>query len=283
MKEILENVTSGFGVTDALDIIIIAFAVYKILGWIRQTRAEQLVKGLLVLVVIMVLSGFFHLYAVNWILKSTLAVGVLAIAIVFQPELRRGLEHLGRSRFFAGSAGSLDKQEAKAIVGAFLRAIESASYTRTGMLIVIERQTSLSDIIETGTEIDAAISANLLGTIFYEGTPLHDGAVIIRGDRIVAAGCVLPLTTNPNLPAELGTRHRAGIGITEYSDSICIIVSEESGIISMARDGKLERYLEEKNVEKVLLDMYLGNENKNIIREMKKNFTAASREEEDDV
>ena len=140
----------------------------------------------------------------------------------------------------------------------FVKAVEEFSAKKVGALIIIERQTSLSDICETGTYVDAEISANLLGNIFYEGAPLHDGAVIVRGDRIHAAGCVLPLTENMDLPSDLGTRHRAGIGITEKSDCITLIVSEETGIISIAKDGRLERYLDSKTVEKTLLSVYLS-------------------------
>lgn len=259
MRDFLDNVMAGIWFTDILDIAIVAFAVYKVLGFIKESRAEQLVKGLLFLVVVMLLSGLFHLYALNWILRSTLAVGVIAIVVVFQPELRRVLERMGRSKLLSGGL-RVDKDEAKQLVSEFVQAVETASETRTGMLLIIEREAALTDIADTGTVIDAAISAELIGNIFYEGSPLHDGAVIVRGDRLHAAGCVLPLTENKELPKELGTRHRAGIGITEKSDALTIIVSEESGIISMAQDGYLERYLEGKNIEKALLEIYFTEE-----------------------
>ncbi|MEA4921882.1 MAG: diadenylate cyclase CdaA [Eubacteriaceae bacterium] len=281
MKEFIDNLMSGIGVTDILDIAIVAFAVYKILGFIKQSRAEQLVKGLLLLIVIMILSGFFHFYAVNWVLKSTLTVGVIALVVVFQPELRRGLEHMGRSKLLNGTIGQVDKDKAKNIVSQFVKAIEEASASKTGVLLVFERQSSLMDICETGTVIDSEITSELLGNIFYEGAPLHDGAVIVRGDRLYSAGCVLPLTENKSLPTELGTRHRAGIGITEKSDALTIIVSEETGIISMAKDGKLDRYLESKNVEKTLLDMYLKKESKEIFAGVKKVFTGSEGDKKD--
>ena len=246
-------------ITDVLDILIVAFLIYKVLGFIRETRAEQLAKGLLVLVVITMLSEVLHLYTLHWLLSGLMTVGLVAIVVIFQPELRRGLEYLGRSRI-SNVFGEVNKEEAKHIVGEFVEAIEAMSSTRTGALIVIERQTALNDIIETGTIINTDISAQMIGTIFYEGTPLHDGAVIVRGDRLYAAGCVLPLTQNKDLNKELGTRHRAGIGITENSDALVIIVSEETGVISIAQNGKLTRFLDGKKIEKTLLNLYLEEE-----------------------
>ncbi len=257
MEKFFDNIISGVGINDVLDILIVSFIVYKILGFIRESRAQQLVKGLLVLIVAFFLSDILHLYALNWLLRGTMTLGVVALVVVFQPELRRGLEYMGRSKIVKAPFGQLDKEKAKNITDEFVKAVDSFSNTRTGALIILERETALSDIAETGTEINADISAQLLGNIFYEGAPLHDGAVIIRGDKIFAAGCVLPLTGNKNLNKSLGTRHRAGIGITENSDAISIIVSEETGIISMAIDGKLTRFLDTKTVEKTLLNLYL--------------------------
>ncbi len=258
METFFNNIISSVGINDVLDILIVSFIVYKILGFIRESRAQQLVKGLLVLVVAFFLSDIMNLYALNWILRQTMTLGVVALVVVFQPELRRGLEYVGRSKIVKAPFGQLDKEKAKNITDEFVKAVDSFSSTRTGALIILERETALSDIAETGTEINADISAQLLGNIFYEGAPLHDGAVIIRGDKVFAAGCVLPLTGNKNLNKSLGTRHRAGIGITENSDAISIIVSEETGIISMAIDGKLTRFLDTKTVEKTLLNLYLS-------------------------
>ena len=272
MREIFSGVFSGVGITDVIDILIVAFVVYKILEFIKETRAEQLVKGLIVLIAVTFTSEVCHFYTLNWILRSTLALGVIALVIVFQPELRRGLEYVGRSKLVPNKFGQIDKERAKFITTEFVRAMESFSQTRTGALIVIERETALTDIIETGTVVDAEISAEMLGNIFYEGAPLHDGAVIIRGDRIRAAGCVLPLTQNKTLSKELGTRHRAGIGITENSDAIALIVSEETGIISMAIDGKLSRFLDIRTVEKTLLNLYLESDSENRLTELKKNL-----------
>ncbi len=269
MKEIFNGIFSGISITDVIDILIVAFVIYKLLEFIRETRAAQLIKGLLVLIVVTFISEIFNFYTINWILKNTMTIGVVALVIIFQPELRRGLEYLGRSKFVPGNFNQIDKDRAKYITSEFVRAVESFSQSRTGALIIIERETALTDIIETGTVVDAEISSEILGNIFYEGAPLHDGAVIIRGDRMRAAGCVLPLTQNKALNKELGTRHRAGIGITENSDAIALIVSEETGIISMAIDGKLSRFLDIKTVEKTLLNIYIEPESDNKLNELK--------------
>ena len=259
MENFFKNIASSVGITDILDIVIITFLIYKLLGFIRETRAEQLAKGLLLLVVATLLSKWMHLYTLHWLLSSLISAGLVAIVVIFQPELRRALEYLGRSRI-TNVFGEVDKEEAKRIVGQFVEAVDSMSASRTGALIVIEREIALNDIVETGTVIDAQITAQMIGTIFYEGTPLHDGAVIVRGDRLYAAGCVLPLTQNKELNKELGTRHRAGIGITENSDALVIIVSEETGVISVAQNGRLTRFLDGKSIEKKLLNLYFEGE-----------------------
>ena len=258
MEKFFDNIVTSIGLNDILDIIIVAFIFYKILEFIKETRAQQLIKGLLVLVAAFFLSDFFNLYALNWLLRGTMTVGAIALVVVFQPELRRALEYVGRSKIVKAPFGQLDKEKAKTITDEFVKAVSACSSTKTGALIILERETSLTEIAESGTEINADISAQLLMNIFYEGAPLHDGAVIIRGDQIYAASCVLPLTNNKELNKSLGTRHRAGIGITEHSDAIALIVSEETGIISMAVDGKLTRFLDAKNVEKTLLNLYLS-------------------------
>lgn len=261
MREIISDFFSSLvlsiGFTDIIDIIIVAFVIYKVLEFIKETRAEQLVKGLLILGLMTFLSSVLNLYTLNWILLGTLQIGVIALVILFQPELRRALEYIGRSKIMPSNFMDLDKERAKHLINEFARAVENFSANRIGALIIIERETALNDIIETGTTVDAEVSSELLGNVFYEGAPLHDGAVIVRGDRLVAAGCVLPLTQNKNINKELGTRHRAGIGITEISDAIAIVVSEETGIISMAIDGKLNRFLDVKTVEKTLFSTYL--------------------------
>jgi diadenylate cyclase len=258
MKELVNNLLTGIGIADVVDILIVAFVVYKVLGFIKESRAGQLVKGLLILLAAFFVSDIFQLYTLNWILKGTMTVGIIALIVVFQPELRRGLEYMGRSKLIRPVFGKVNKDKAKTISVEMARAIENMSSTRTGALVVVERQTALTDICETGTLLDANITAGLIETIFYEGSPLHDGALIIRGDKLYSAGCVLPLTENKTISKALGTRHRAGIGITENSDALVFIVSEETGIVSMAEDGKLDRFLDIKTVEKSMLNNYLN-------------------------
>ncbi|MEF9922466.1 MAG: diadenylate cyclase CdaA [Anaerovoracaceae bacterium] len=263
MRIFFDNLISGIGITDVLDILIVSFVIYKLIGFIRETRAQQLVKGLLVLVIAFFVSDLVNLYTIHWILKETMTLGVIALVVVFQPELRRALEYVGRSKIVKAPFGQFDKEKAKLITDEFVKAVDSFSASKTGALIILEGEIALADIAETGTHINADISAELIGNIFYEGAPLHDGAVIVRGDKIFAAGCVLPLTENKELNKDLGTRHRAGIGITEASDAIAIIVSEETGIISMAVEGKLTRFLDIKTVEKTLLNIYIANDDEN--------------------
>lgn len=258
MQKFFENAFSGITITDVIDILIVAFVVYKLLGLIKQTRAEQLLKGVILLVLAMFMSGFLNLHTMHWILKGVVALGAAALLIIFQPELRRALEHMGRSKIVKSPLGQMDKEQGKVIVNQIVRSLEIFSRDRVGALIIFERETALNDIVETGTIVDAEISDQLLGNIFYEGAPLHDGAVVIRDGRVHAAACVLPLTKSKTISKELGTRHRAGIGITENSDALALIVSEETGIISMAEDGHLSRFLDLKTVEKTLLNMYLN-------------------------
>ncbi|MGN0672689.1 MAG: diadenylate cyclase CdaA [Anaerovoracaceae bacterium] len=258
----------GMKITDIIDILVVALIVYKLLDFIRETRAEQLVKGLILFGAVFFLSDVLNLNTLNWLIKSITTVGIIALVIVFQPELRRALEYFGRSRTL--TLVSVEEQKAKHIIDEFIDAVTELAKTRTGALIVIERGTALTDRIKTGTIIDAEITAQLLGNIFYEGAPLHDGAVIIRGERIHAAGCVLPITDNKTLDKSLGTRHRAGIGITEHSDAISLIVSEETGVISMASEGKITRYLDGKYLEKILNELYLDDvqKSKNIFQKV---------------
>jgi len=256
MGEIISSMFSGFRITDVIDIAIVSFIIYKILGFVRSTRAEQLAKGLLVIILAAFFSDLLNLYIVNWIFTQILNVGIVALVVVFQPELRRGLEYLGRGRL--SRQFSIEEENIAGNVDKIVRAVEYFAKRKEGAIIVIERQTALQDIADTGTLIDARLSEDLLENIFYKGSPLHDGAVILRSERVLAAGCVLPLTQNQNLSKDLGTRHRAGIGISEVSDAVSIIVSEETGIISVAQDGRLSRFLDGKSIEKMLLNMYMS-------------------------
>lgn len=260
MVEFFQNVFVGFRLIDVLDIVIVAYLVYKILGFIQETRAQQLVRGLVVLGIVFFLSDFLKLYLLNWLLRNFVTMGLFALIVLFQPELRRGLEQLGRRNIVSGQFRSLDKENAIEVVKKIVAAVDDFSATRTGALIVFERETMLNDIIETGIIVDARISVRLLGNLFYEGSPLHDGAVIIRGDRIHAASCVLPLTEKKNIGRNLGTRHRAGLGVSEVSDALVIVVSEETGVISVAENGNFRRFMDLKSVEKILLGVYMPQE-----------------------
>jgi diadenylate cyclase len=242
---------------------VIAYVFYKLFMLIRETRAEQLIKGIFVLIFATWASGFFRLYTVNWLLRNTMTVGVIALLIVFQPELRRALEFLGRGGIILGKPlnEALDK-ETKILIDEITSAVQSLAKKKTGALIVLERETGIGEFMETGTKIDAVVSSQLIQTIFATNTPLHDGAVVIREKRIASAGCVLPLTENQSLSKELGTRHRAGLGISEHSDAIAIIVSEETGVISTAKDGRLSRYLDAKTLKEMLTNLYKPQEHK---------------------
>jgi len=235
-----------------LDIIIVALVIYKLMMIIRGTRAVQLIKGLFVLLLTALVSEVIGLKVVNWILDQLSTVLVIALPIVFQPELRRALERLGRGKFFARPMSMLNEETLVKVVDQIIRAVNLLSKESVGALIMLERETGVNDFIETGTKIDGMVSTEFLVNIFIPKSPLHDGAVIIRGDRVAAAGCFLPLSENPNLSKELGTRHRAALGLTEHADAIGIIVSEETGTISVAEEGRLTRYLDENSLKEIL-------------------------------
>ena len=261
MLSSIQSIMSNFRPEDALDIAIVSYIVYKMIGFIRETRAMQLIRGLVIIIVAFFVSDIFNLYLLNWLLKSLFTMGLFAVVVLFQPELRRALEQVGRKNLMnTNSFRNIDKNNAVETVDALVSAIDDFSATRTGALIAIERETMLNDIIETGVVVDAEISIRLLGNLFYEGSPLHDGGVIIRGARIHAASCVFPLTEKKNIGRNLGTRHRAGVGLSEVCDALIIIVSEETGVVSIAEDGKIRRFVDLKTIEKMLLNMYLPSE-----------------------
>ncbi len=240
-----------------IDIAIVAYVLYRLLLLIRETRAEQVLKGLAILLLATKLSEILQFYTIYWILKNTVTVGVIALLIVFQPELRRALEQIGRGQLFDKSLFVNEDKDSSVIINEISKAVLNMAKANIGALIVIERKTGLNDYLETGVRLDAELSGPLLENIFVPNTPLHDGAVIIRGSRIAAAGCFLPLTENPNLSKQLGTRHRAALGISENSDAVAIVVSEETGIISMANNGKLTRYLDSKGLKDMLQKVYV--------------------------
>ena len=265
----LENLTGllmSIKITDLIDIVIVALLLYKMFGFIRETRAQQLFRGILLIVAIFIISEVFNLSLLNWLMTRFITVGLIAVVILFQPEIRRALEQIGRRGVLRSQFVDIDKESAYATVHMLVDAVDDFSSSKTGALIAIERETMLNDIIETGVVVDSEISVRLLGNLFYEGSPLHDGAVIIRGDRIYAASCVLPLTSRTSIGKNLGTRHRAGVGLSEVSDAFVIIVSEETGAISVAVNGVLRRFLDLKTLEKMLLDIYIpSGENNDIL------------------
>lgn len=261
MQQIL-NLFMNINIRDIVDMAIVAFVFYKLYMLIRETRAEQLIKGILVLLIATQVSGWLQLHVINWILRNTMTVGLIALLIVFQPELRRALEYIGRTKFLTKSIVDIEEEEIKNIVGELIDAVRYLSIRKIGALIIIERETGLSEIVETGTQINGKVSGELLINTFIPNTPLHDGAVVIRKDKILAAGCLLPLTDNPNISRALGTRHRAGIGITEKSDSMAIVVSEETGNISIAENGVIRRFLDIESLSQILLQSYKTEESR---------------------
>lgn len=254
--ENLINLFSNIRMRDVIDIIFVAIIFYKLFMLIRETRAEQLIKGIVFLLVLTKITEWMQLFTINWILNNAMTLGAIAILVVFQPELRRGLEYLGRNSMFRKSLIEIRGESIKEVVEEIVEAVASLSRQKIGALIVMERQTGLNEVADTGTIIEGYVSSDLLINIFIPNTPLHDGAVIIKEDKIKAAACFLPLTENNALSKDLGTRHRAALGISERSDSISIIVSEETGGISTTENGKISRYIDIQTLRQILLDMY---------------------------
>ena len=257
---LVKAITSGlmqFRIADAVDILIIAILLYRLIVLTKETRAYQVLKGVGVLFIAAIISDTLQLQTVSWLLNSIVTSGIIVIVILFQPELRRALEHIGRGKLFDKNVFSDIKQEETQCVNELQQAIMDLSKRRVGALIVIEQRTGLGDIIATGTRIEGVISAPLIENIFEPNTPLHDGAVIIRDNRVVSAACFLPLSEDFTVARELGTRHRAALGVSSVSDSITLIVSEETGVISFARDGKLVRYVDQKALKNLLESIFL--------------------------
>ncbi len=256
-----------FKLVDLLDILIIAFLIYQLLGFVNRTRAGQLAKGALIVMAVYLVANILNMRTVTWLLNSLLQVGLLTLVVLFQPEIRRALERMGQTDQWAYRFFNKNRYNDTSLKGAWRSAIiaicdaaERFSETKTGALIVLERHTNLSEIVRTGTPVNSAVNLEVLGTIFYEGTPLHDGAAIIENGRIKAAGCVLPLSNNLDLGKDMGTRHRACLGIAENSDAIAIVVSEETGIISMAKNGVLIRHFDRQTLYTRLIDEMIPKE-----------------------
>ncbi len=240
--------------TDILDVIIIAFLVYKLLDLVRSTRAENILKGVVIFLLALWLSEIFHLYGIAYILGNMVQVGILALIILFQPEIRQILEKLGSRniRLLRAFTPVQQQTELEKAIDQTVIACSEMAKTKTGVLIVFERHILLDDMVRSGTTLDAAVSSELLKNIFFVKAPMHDGAVIIRHGRILGAGCMLPLSKNVNLSRDLGMRHRAGIGMSENSDAVVVIVSEETGSISVAVGGMLKRHLVPETLSKLL-------------------------------
>jgi len=244
-------------IRDILDILIVAFVIYGGIRLVRETRAAQLVKGILALVVAAQLADWLELNAISYLLASTLQVGVIAIIVMFQPEIRRALEKIGNTTAAGQLFNSTDELEEMA--DSICEATTYMSERKIGALIILEKTTKLGDIMKSGTMLDAQVSSQLLINIFMSNTPLHDGATIISGNRIKASACFLPLTQNNSFSKELGTRHRAAIGMSEIADSISVVVSEETGRVSVASDGNLKRNINPNELKKIIIKE-LGND-----------------------
>ena len=244
----------NFGLRSVIDIVVVAVVFYQFYMLIKRTRAVQLVRGLLLLLLGYLVARYFQLITISWILDKLLSMFVVAIPVVFQPELRRALEQLGRGRFFTRHPVLPGIEDLEKIIKELVRCAQVLSKNRIGALIVIERKTGVQDFVETGITIDGVVSSEFLLNIFIPNTPLHDGAVIIRKDRVAAAGCFLPLSENPNIEKELGSRHRAALGLSEITDALVIVVSEETGNISVGMDGTLTRFTDEKMLQELLME-----------------------------
>jgi len=242
----LADMTWNEWVKDIIDVAIVSYIIYKMILLVRGTRAVQLIKGILLLVATWAVSTWFNLYTLKWLMNQMFTFGVVSVLIIFQPELRRALEQLGRGKLFGRSAAV--EQDVGDRIGDVIKAVNYMSKRKIGALIVFERDTGLNDYIESGIRMESRVSSELLINIFIPNTPLHDGAVIIRGNSIMAAGCYLPLSENPFISKELGTRHRAAIGVTEVCDAVSLVVSEETGAISLAVGGLVVRDIKEESL-----------------------------------
>lgn len=258
---IVKNSILQFTFKDVIDILLVAVLIYGAIRLTRKTRAFQVLKGLAVVVVCAQLANILGLTAISWLLQTIINAGAVLLVIVFQPEIRRALEKIGRGRIFSKSSANGNPDEDR-IVSELSRAILNMSIHKVGALIVFEMKTGLREVIESGTSLNAEISSELIENIFVPGAPLHDGALIIHDNTVLAAGCFLPLSDNKQISSELGTRHRAALGVSEVSDAHVIIVSEETGVISMVHDGTMTRYLTRQTLMERLHEIYTPAESK---------------------
>ena len=285
MLEQLQALGRTIGILDVIDTGLVAFFLYSIYLMLNHTRAAALVKGLMVLAALVIVSKWLNLHVINWILEKAMTMMMVALPVVFQPELRRALEQIGRGRLFRKRI-ELDEAELNDMIEAVANAAVIMGQRKIGALIVFERAVGLEERIETGVKIDGLVTDSLLLNIFEKDTPLHDGAVIIRGNRIIAASCLLPLTDARGLSQELGTRHRAAIGISEQSDALVVVVSEETGTVSVTRNGEIYRYLRREDVIDMLQSAFVGHNHftlKQIILEKLDRFRNKKNDEANDV
>ena len=279
IREFFQNLlyqVPSIGISDIVDILVVSIIFYSLLRLIRSTSAARVARAILLLLAITLLTDVLNLYTLNWLLNKILEVGAIALIIVFQPELRRVLERFGGKNILLSFTDSSANRSAEAsAIEATVQACEIMARERVGVLLVFERQTSLDEYFKTGTLIDAKVTDQLLRNLFFKNSPLHDGAVIIRHGRVAAAGCVLPLSENTHLSSDLGTRHRAGIGMSEASDAVVVIVSEETGTISVAIGGMLKRHLAPQTLEKLLTNELLPEDDgrkKNVVERVRAFF-----------
>ena len=263
----IKNSILQFQFIDAIDIILMAILVYYLLKITVKTRAIQVIKGLVVLIVAAQICDLIGFTSITYLLQSIVGAGAVIIAIVFQPEIRRALEKVGTGRLFDIGHNEASSESSDVIITEIERAILNMSIRKIGALIVFEKKTGMREVVESGTVLDADISSELIENIFFPNSPLHDGAMIIKDNKMLAAGCFLPLSDNKAISSELGTRHRAALGISEISDSVVLIVSEETGVISKAYEGTITRYIDRKGLRKALEDIYSGTGGRPSIRE----------------
>ena len=258
IKGVLLSLGQTIRVWDIVDVLIVAFIIYKILTFMRKTSASNVIKGIIFLLVLAWLSNFFNMNVVTYLLRQILEMGVLVLIVLFQPELRKIFEKVGSSsRINLIFRKRIRLENAEAVLYSVISAAKSMAKNKTGAIIVFEREISLEDYAITGTKLDAAISPELIRSVFYYNSPLHDGALLIRDGRILSAACMLPLSSNVSLSRDLGMRHRAGVGISERSDAVAVMVSEQTGTISVAVDGMLKRHLSDETFEKLLLKEFM--------------------------
>lgn len=260
IRELFQGAISAFvgiGVSDILDILVVAVLIYKLLNMVHSGTTARVAKAIVIILVLTLVTSIANMYMLNFILTNILSLGFIALVILFQPELRRTLERLGAKSFFQFVGSTAQKSEMEETILATVSSCEIMSKERIGVLIVFEREMPLEEYFKTGTIVDARTSEQILRNIFFPKAALHDGAVIIRNGRVAAAGCVMPLSENPHLSSDLGTRHRAAIGTSEVSDAVVVVVSEETGTISVAIGGMLKRHLAPQTLERLLMNALL--------------------------